>query len=64
MDLDVDTWQVGHLIGRADGGGHTPANLEAECPPCNQGDGGRVGARRRAAARHAPYLSAQRLRSW
>lgn len=52
--MDRDGWlcqrcgapatDAGHLVARHHGGTYTPDNLQAECGPCNRGDGHTIAA--------------------
>lgn len=41
----------GHVVAYIDGGGDDPANLRAECAPCNRGAGATLGNARRRLGR-------------
>jgi hypothetical protein len=55
LDLDIDSWDVGHLDGVARGGPVAPS-----WRTCNRANGGRQGA----GIRHAVHREATRMRAW
>jgi hypothetical protein len=58
LDLDVDAWDVAHLVDLAHGGG--AGQVGPAWRKCNRAAGGANGAR----VRHASHRDGQRMRAW